>query len=465
MQSNRSGNELNSEQVKPNEERKDKSLRLTPFFFMGSYLITHGFMSAVGLTLFLYILLRFLHELEYRFPMDTIIALIATLQWVVGPILAYSGYNTHYKYHMYVTEDTYMYLAVPGCLLLWVGLRLCQHKYEHEQQIIQQSILFLKGVPVKYAYWLIVVGLIAPFLGQALPATLGFVAYLMGVFKYIGLLFFLFSNQTKHKWWVLGGIYLVTVLAALKSAMFHDLILWSLFLGIYLVYYLKVSFKNRILLLVIGFFAIFIIQLVKAQFRDVVWGSGTKESEVTLYTDLVSNQLSAGDIFRHSVVESFVYRINQGWIISRIMENVPSQVAYAGGETVEVAIKDALVPRFLNPTKKEAGGQENYTRFTGYTLTETSMGISILGEGYANYGVTGAWFFLFIVGVFFSFVLRKTIDAAQKYPSLILFLPLIYLQVVKAETEFYVVLNYLIKSLVMVAFFIWFARKKMNWNI
>ena len=462
MQSNRSNKRLNISYRDITDIKKDRRY-LIPVFFILSLFITHGWLSAVGLTLFVFLLFRFIVELEYRFPIDTVIVLIASLQWIVGPILAYSGYNTHFKYHMYVDEDTYMHLAVPGCLLFWLGLTLFKNR--QEQAIIRSSLRFLKDVPVKYAYVLIGIGIVAPFVGKMLPLYLDFIFCLLEVFKYVGFLFVLFSDHAKRKWWVLGGVYLITCLAALKMAMFHDLILWTLFLGIYLIYYLQISMKSKILLLIGGFFMIFIIQLVKMQFRDEVWSGAVKGNELNAYTELVSEQMSAGDIFRHNVVETFIFRINQGWIISRIMEYVPTQEPFANGETVKVAIRDALVPRLLNPDKKKAGGQENYTRFTGYELHGTSMGISVLGEGYANYGVTGAWLFMFAVGAIFSFALSQTINYARKFPSLILWLPMIFLQVVKAETEFYVVFNYLIKSLIMVALFIWYARKRLNWTI
>ena len=47
---------------------------------------------------------------------------------------------------------------------------------------------------------------------------------------------------------------------------------------------------------------------------------------------------------------------------------------------------------------------------------------------------------------------------------ILFFLPLIFSQVVKAETELVVVLNHLVKSLILVFIFLWFTKKVLNLN-
>jgi hypothetical protein len=113
----------------------------------------------------------------------------------------------------------------------------------------------------------------------------------------------------------------------------------------------------------------------------------------------------------------------------------------------------ALVPRILNPSKVSAGGHKNFERFTGTPLNrKTSMDLSLAGEAYANFAVTGGILFLFLVGLFYNWVLVAVIRAARKHPTIILWIPLLFFQVVKAETDLATVLNHLVKSLIMVVF-------------
>ena len=159
-------------------------------------------------------------------------------------------------------------------------------------------------------------------------------------------------------------------------------------------------------------------------------------------------------------------RLNQGWIISAIIRNVPLREPYADGETIVEAFRASLIPRFLDPAKKMAGGQENFERFTGLPLAEnTSMGTSIIGEAYANFGKQGMWIFMFLWGLFMSWGYGRLIKYGNVHPIIHVFIPLIFLQVIKAETETYVVLNAFVKAIILVFLFLWGARRFLKWRV
>jgi hypothetical protein len=93
------------------------------------------------------------------------------------------------------------------------------------------------------------------------------------------------------------------------------------------------------------------------------------------------------------------------------------------------------------------------------------MGISIIGEAYGNFKVMGGILFMgiwgFLLAKIWIFLLKKCL----KTPLLLAFLPLIFLQVIKAETELVVVLNHLVKSSIVVFGFFWATQKFLNWNL
>jgi len=72
---------------------------------------------------------------------------------------------------------------------------------------------------------------------------------------------------------------------------------------------------------------------------------------------------------------------------------------------------------------------------------------------------------MFLWGLFLSVGFNKLVGFGKKQPLMYVFLPLIFLQVVKAETELYVVLNHFIKSLILVFGFLWFVRRYLGWEI
>ena len=208
-----------------------------------------------------------------------------------------------------------------------------------------------------------------------------------------------------------------------------------------------------------------IIQAVKADYR-IMLKEGFDGNFVSLFFGTVNQKYESGFLDEEEDASGLNVRLNQGWIISAVMDHVPRNLEFAEGTTIKEAIVASLVPRFLNPNKKEAGGQENFEKYTGLTLSEnTSMGLSIIGEFYANFGVLLSVFMMGVWGMFLAFVWKKLVYNTYKIPLLIFFLPLIFLQVVKAETELVVVLNHLIKSIIAVALFFWLTKRYLKWQI
>jgi hypothetical protein len=93
------------------------------------------------------------------------------------------------------------------------------------------------------------------------------------------------------------------------------------------------------------------------------------------------------------------------------------------------------------------------------------MGVSIVGEAYINFGKNGAVMFMMLWGLFLGKVWTWLLLKLKQNLLLLAFLPLIFLQVVKAETELVVVLNHLIKASIVVFAFFWAVKRFLNWNL
>ena len=206
-------------------------------------------------------------------------------------------------------------------------------------------------------------------------------------------------------------------------------------------------------------FLIVSIQTIKHSFREAL-SEGTGKG-VSLFTDLVQEKVIESDyVTSETNLSAMVTRINQGWIIARIMSWTPSHEPFAEGETILEALKDALLPRFLFPNKVKAGGRTYFTRFTGKDISDnTSMGLSLIGEAYANFGIGGGVFFMFLIGLFYNLFIVKIYQIAKKHPAIIFFIPLLFLQVVKAETDFSVIINHLFKASMTVFMIFWSLKQ------
>jgi hypothetical protein len=259
---------------------------------------------------------------------------------------------------------------------------------------------------------------------------------------------------------VFGTLALDAVLAAL----FHDLILWGMFFLFIYSMKNKVSLSMKYSALIGGLFFLVILQSVKYQYRSIAWSNASLSSydKTGLFLSMAWESMLSSDIlFAAKTNELSITRLNQGWIITRVMNHVPAIQPFADGETIEGAFSAALLPRFLAADKAKAGGRYMMLRFTGIDLQETaSMNISLIGEAYGNYGrENGIWFMLFI-GILFSLVLRFIFIKSRDNPTILFWIPFLFLQVVKAETDLTTTLNYLVKATI-VMLIIFYGFKKM----
>ena len=433
--------------------------------FVFSLLFGAYWLSALGLGAASYYFARLLIETGRDLPIESLILAISSLQWIVGPVLAYWGLSNSDKYIMYVPEDEYMALAVPGVILLSVGLYSLRFKYRLEyMRASAQATTGLLARSRNFPIYLIGIGILSSFLTDRVPEWLAFPVYILSNIKYIGLIYLIFSRQF-GRMVPLVIAFSLTFLSSLQNAMFHDFLLWMAFVGMYVAYIIKPSMGQKVVVVLLMLSFIGVIQVIKSNYREQLAEEGSGDIFGKLST-AVDQQLFEDGSSSADNVSNLVNRVNQGWIISRIMQNVPSLIPYADGDTIITAIKASILPRLLYPDKPIAGGQANYERYTGFPLTdETSMGISLLGEAYINFGLEGAWAFMLAFGLMTGWVIRRFLRLASNYATIWLWLPLVLLHFVKAETELLVQLNFVTKSIFLALFFLWFNKKFLKWRL
>jgi hypothetical protein len=414
------------------------------------------FITALGLGFTLYVFVKLLMEMGRTIPIVELMASLASLQWILGPFLEYGREIEHYRYRMYVDELTYMSFVVPAIVAFWVGANLFQTHTNLDD--LKRSITRLLDKYPLFPYVLIVLGIVIPLLSGLLPSSLRFVFFLLSNMKYIGVIYLLHSTH-RFRWHIFIGVSMFLVSASLATGFFHDLLLWSMLLFTFLAKELRLNFGMKVLAAVVGIVFAMTLQAVKGEYRAMTWGQSYQGSKVRLFFSIVGEQWATGAVFMPESDVSMNVRLNQGWIISSIMYNVPALEPFANGRTIKEGVVGSLVPRIFAPNKPIAGGRENFRKFTGLNISEgTSMGISIAGEGYANFGWAGGILFMFLWGLFINWFWRFLERMSRFFPTLLVWSPILFLQVIKAETEFGVVLNHLIKATVVVFGVVWIIR-------
>jgi len=419
-----------------------------------------GIWTYIGVIFVILLAYIFIKRLGTGLPVLELMLLIAGLQWIIGPVIEYASPGLHYKYYMYVDQVTYMSFVVPAyCLfsvaVLWMIKKTTKFYLDIER---------LKSYS-HYGLIIFIIGVVFDVFGGFLPRALGFFAFILANFKFVGAIILFYSENKKlKKIFYVAILYLLVI--ALSKALFHDFIIWTVFFYMFYALKYKPSFSKILLTIVVGVIAASTLQTIKAAYRTQIWNnySGNK---IELFVGLMLDSLFVDETANPTLGDDIDtnVRLNQGWIVSAIIDNIPRNQPYLEGVTIKDAVFSSLLPRFLYPNKAEAGGRENFRQFTGLYIGDgTSMGISIVGEAYGNYAVAGGILFMGIWGLFLGGVWRLLFNKITNNIVFIAFVPLIFLQVIKAETELLVVLNHLIKSMIVIFLFLWFVKNNLNWR-
>ena len=423
------------------------------FCYLG---LDYLFITSFGIGFSVYIFLEFIDKLGKAVPLKEFITLIASFQWIIGAKIGYTIGKTHYKYYMYVEEEVYMIYVVPGVFLFYLGLQVFRTDFR-----IKSVIELLRNnfkVSIGLARVLLIIGLLSFIISKNMniPAA-AFILYLANLILYVALIHFIVLYP-KRKWWIFLVSLSFFFFFSLGSGLFHDLIITASFL-IFFLFSAQTSLHQKLSVLMLGFMAMYVIQLVKGDYRQIIWESNKNANPIEAFISVLEAEFAPASPVVNTVQlnqnakleeqTNINTRLNQGWIISKIMDNVPENQEFLKGETIMESLEAAILPRFLFPNKKGANDAiVNFRKITGIDITAgTSMGLSTIGEFYANYGQFGGWVAMFIYGVFLAlFIKILKVAVGGGSPLILLWLVFFFFQVVKAETDFIKIFNHLIKS-------------------
>jgi hypothetical protein len=392
-------------------------------------------------------------RMDQGLPLMQVAALLAVLQWIVGPWLSYNIDLDFSTYFMRVDSNTYFSYAFPGTAAFAVGLLSVGASARQQDLLfaVDRSQFFQIGIT------LTIMGMAGGLGAKLLPSGLVFVCYLISQLRYVAALYFVFSRHPL-RWLLAGASVLPLFTGTAESGMFHDLLLW---MGILVCYVYALKSRKRWLSAVAvigGLFVAFTVQGIKGSYREKVWN----QQEGSLVSEIRDFWTRPSAMTDEATLSNAIVRMNQGWIIAAIMQNVPSYEPYAMGDTLKDAAVAALVPRLVSQDKATAGGQKNYRRFTGLRLADTtSMGLSLLGEAYANVGPEAGVFLMLLFGGLMSFFYGSCLVWSVKHPTFYFWIPVIFCQSIKAETDLVTVLNHITKGSVVVFGMYWLISIKL----
>ena len=382
-------------------------------------------------------------------PVRYLLGSFMCLQFFIGPALAYNGLEdyAYFMYQMRVPATEYFGYAIPSVCAFILGLHLFAGNLDGEVVDERRIKIFVQN-NLKIPYIFIVLGFLASVMSTFFSSEFGFVFYLLGSFKFIGLfLLILGTEQLKPvpMTIVIGSV----VSSSLGSGMFHDLLTWTVFTAAVFAIKYKISFNLKVIGAVTFILLALSIQLLKSSFRNAL-GQGEEGNFETLANVYETEDENKG-FFNYEDVASANTRINQGWIITNIMITVPDKEPYANGKELMQLLEAAILPRIIAPNKLKAGDREILYKYSRVRVaTGTSMALSSVGDAYVNFGAWGGWVFMFVMGLVYSFILSKFQKYSKDYPALILFTALSFYYPIRPDCELQTIWGHLVKSLFVI---------------
>lgn len=380
------------------------------------------------------------------------------LQLLLGPAFAYNGLDKYQsgRNTMQVSELEYFWYVVPAVICFILGLHITNKRLEGEVLNTERIGDFVdkhNNMP----YLMIGIGFVSSLVSALFSTDLAFVFYLLGGFKYIGA-FMLVLGKRQMKILPLSLVFGSIIISSLGSAMFHDLITWFIFLAaiVAIKYKPGIGIKAGAVFLFITISVI--IQITKSDYR-IALGEKGKETGLETFTGAYEQSQYQNDNWIDlNALGKNNLRINQGYIVTNIMRTVPAHVPFANGAELSMILESAILPRIIAPNKLNAGDRTIFMKYTGLQLNkQTSMGLSSVGDGYINFGVTGGCIFMFFLGLLYSEVLKAFRKYSINYPILLLFTPLVFYYPIRPDCELQTILGHLVKScfLIFVIFLVW----------
>jgi hypothetical protein len=406
-------------------------------------------MNYLGLFTALFCFWKFYVDLGKSISIRNVFAVLMCLQFLFGPFLVYNGFEEYQIYKMKVSEAEYFYYVTPAMICFLIGLYIKKNKRIINEYKNTKSLEIWYNLNPTVPMNFMIIGFVSTFIQKMVSGEFGFILYLLSNLKFIGL-FLLLLVKTDIPIKSLFIIYSSIILSSFATGMFHDMFIWSIFFICVLTFKKHVKALVKLSLILGLLLAAIVIQTIKFDLREKLWVQGEELSIDLVEESYNSNVAKSGGLFSKENLAPQITRINQGWIIASIMDNVPKNVNFAGGELIGKYLESAILPRFIAPNKLDSGDKDIFNKYSGHFIDSgTSMGISSIGDAYIGFGIEGGWLFMLIYGLLFNLVINYFVKLSNFYPTAFVFSLLLLFYTVRPDCELQTTFGHLFKSSVL----------------
>ncbi|GAB3640779.1 hypothetical protein [Spirosoma arcticum] len=417
------------------------------------YSTERSLLECVAVGLSFYAVSVLVSQLGHRLLIIEIINAVACVEVLLVPVLFY----TISPESMPLESDAYFSYALPATAAMLIGLSYFNRRTQKEHLVYFDNVrIYLTGRS-SVGLWMILIGTVSVGVLNVVPLAIKNMANLFVSLLYTGVLYTLFSDS-KRKLLAVAIALFALGYQAVQTGTFGELVSW---LALFFVFWLagrtsKIPSFWKFIAIGGGLTTMILVQSVKLEYRANTWGARTNERKgdaqlmLTLFTDRIQRpEILLDPVFLFASTARF----NQGYFIGHTMAFVPGSEPYANGDVLKYLLAP-LIPRIIWPDKPVTGGRDNIRRFTPIQLTEnTSVNLSPMGEAYANFGRLGGVFYMLLYGLLFGGIFHQILSVALTKPTLILWIPKLFMGCLTKETDLYAEWGSLLHGLIFVFVF------------
>jgi hypothetical protein len=303
-----------------------------------------------------------------------------------------------------------------------------------------------------------IVALIFRLISNFVPSDLSFILYLLSLIRFISA-FALLSIDGRLWFWT-AIVLTIELVTAFLNGMYHDVLMWLVFFGLFFTYSKKLSMSVKLLGVIFIVTLILFVQSLKGIYRSEVWG-GEKEATLNTVYELGSEQAKSETLLGEQNLLSTLNRGNQAWIFASTVDHMDKSGEFQGLATVQEYLTAAILPRFLAPNKIKAGSRDIFNKFSGHYLNEgTAMGLGVFADGYIAYGDWGVYLFCFVLGLIFALTFKLVEQWSKVSPFYVLFLFPLLNYAVRPDCELQTTINHLTKGILVYGFLVTLTKYK-----
>jgi hypothetical protein len=436
-------------------------LSLISFLLLNVYSTT-TYWESTSIGLFVYFFLDFLNGLGKKIVIYDLSIVMAFFTWLVMPVIFFHEYTIQnplaklWNVYMPISSDEYFSFALPASVMLMLGFKFPLGK----NRVLKEPRLYLENLRQSLkgrsnvGFLLMTIGVVSSLIQMIVGQN--HLLYLADHLIFVGVFYIMFSDF-KNKRTILLLVLCIVVGSSILTGMFGEFVfLLVLALILLSLEWKKVTFPRKLVITFAGIFLIVVIQTIKRDYRAKAWRGG---GDPLYFGELILKTVSSpADLLDDDKLFASAVRMNQGWLVARTMKEVPARYPYAYGETIGISVIAGLVPRFFWPDKPEVGGKYNLKRFWGYEIKGYSMNIGPIGEAYANFGRTGGIIFMFFYGLFFNMILVLVLKRTEKHPTLLCWIPYLFLYAVGVETDILTTFSSIITATIFMLMTMWIFK-------